>query len=94
MRRGGGDYRYFVLGLRRDPLDALAAALLHPVVLQRHTADVSVAGEGDDDILFGDQVFVRDLADRVFNVGAALVAVVPSYLHQFVFDDGVKDQLA
>jgi len=44
-------------------------------------------GDGNDHVLFGDEVFDRELAFVARDLGSALVAVLVGHLLQLVTDD-------
>ena len=67
---------------------ALAAALLGAVVVCAGALGEAVAGDGDDDVLFGDEVFHRHFPVEGEDTGAALVAELVDDVGQFGGDDG------
>ena len=74
MRRGDEQLRDEVFVLGRRAGDAAAAALLRAVRGHRVALDVAAVRDGDDHVLFGDQLLDGDLALVVDDLGAALVA--------------------
>ena len=60
--RGDEEVLDDVVGAQLRALDALAAAVLLAVVVAARALDVAVAGDGDDHLLFGDEVFDRHVA--------------------------------
>ena len=67
---------------------ALAAALLRAVVVRAGALGEAVAGDGDDDVLFGDEVFHRHFPVEGEDAGAALVAELVDDFAEFGGDDG------
>ena len=67
---------------------ALAAALLRAVVVRAGALGESVAGDGDDNVLFGDEVFHRHFPVEGEDAGATLVAELVNDLAEFAGDDG------
>src|SRR6185503_11736827 len=66
-----------VLVARLHADDPAPAAMLLPVRGERHALRVVAAREGDDDVLVGDELLVRELAGQVVDdLGAPLVAVL------------------
>ena len=70
------------------PLHPPAAAVLAAVVVAAGALDVPAAGDGDDHLLFGDQVFDAHVAvEAEHDLGAAVVAELGDDLGQLVGDD-------
>ena len=69
------------------PPRALSAAALRPVQGQGVALDVAEVREGDDHVLFDDQVLVRNPVDCLDNLGAALIPESLDDFAQFVDDD-------
>ena len=65
-----------------------AAAPLAAVGIERDALDVVVQGEGDDDVLLGDEVFDVHLTRIKGDFCAAFVAVFVTHFDELVFDDG------
>ena len=77
-----------VLLARDVPDDALAAAVLAAVRVDRLALDVATAGDRDDDVLVGDEVLVGHLAARVVrDLRPALAGVLALQLDELVADD-------
>ena len=70
--------------------NSLAAPMLAAVGVERQALDVAVVADGDRVGFLGDQVFVADPADRLDDLGFALVAVLVAQLDQ-VGADGRQD---
>ncbi len=69
-------------------LDSLAAAVLRAIVVAASALDVALARDGDDHLLFGDEVFHRDVAvEALQHVGATVVAEALDDAGQLVADD-------
>ncbi len=66
---------------------SLAATLLRTVVVAARPLGVAAAGDGDDHLLLGDEVFHRDLAGVREDRRATLVAVLRDELVHLVGDD-------
>ena len=90
MRRGDEEVLDEVVLAGRAAGDALAAAVLAAVGVQRQPLDVAVVADRDGVDLLGDQVLVVDLADGIDDLRAAVVAVLVAQLHQ-VGADHVQD---
>ena len=88
MGVGDEEVAHDVLFARRHADEALAAAALLPVRLERRALDVARVRRGDDDVLVGDEVFDAEVAGLLDEVGAALVAVLRPDRAQLVEDDG------
>ena len=58
--------------------DAAPAAMLGFEGIVVHPFDVVVAGEGNEDVLLGDEVFVLDVGGLIGDFGAPLVAEATS----------------
>ena len=79
-----------VLFARHHAGDALAAAALQPVRLERHALHVAAVGERDDDLLVRDQVFFGDVLGAGSTICVrALVAVLLLDLGHVVADQAV-----
>ena len=66
---------------------ALAAAALGPVVVRAGPLGVAVTGDGDDDLLLGDEVFHVHVAVERQDLRAPLVAVLGDDLGELLGDD-------
>ncbi len=95
---GGEEQQPVVVGGRDEVLDdvvpaqrraahALAAALLGAVLVGAGALGVAAAGDGDDEVLVGDQVLHRQVAVGGDDLGAPVVAVLVDDLGQLVGDD-------
>ena len=86
----GGDEEVFdhVVAAQLGAAHALAAALLRAVVVGAGALGEAIAGDGDDDVLFGDEVFHRHFPVEGEDAGAALVAELVDDLAEFGGDDG------
>src|SRR6516164_8098135 len=76
-----------VVLLEAGALHALAAAFLAPVEIRLGALGVSGFGDGDDDVLAGDQVLVADVSVGRDDSGATVVAVFVDDLFEFVAHD-------
>ena len=76
MRVGDEQVPHDVLVARLHADEALAAAALLPVLVERRALDVAGAGGRDDDVLVGDEVLDAELAALLDDVGAPGVAVL------------------
>ena len=76
-----------VVGAQVRALHALPAAPLRPVQVGLGALGVAGAGDRDDDVFLGDEVFHRDVAVVRDQPGAALVAVLVDDLGELVADD-------
>ena len=86
----GGDEEVFdhVVAAQLGAAHALATALLRAVVVRAGALGEAVAGDGDDDVLFGDEVFHRHFPVEGEDAGAALVTELVDDFGQFGGDDG------
>src|SRR5690606_6001740 len=90
VRRGDEEVFHEVLRLGAEGRDAAPAPPLAAVRSDGQPLDVPVVGQGDDDVLFGDEVLdVEVLFRRRGDLGAAGIVVLLLDLQQLVFDDGV-----
>src|SRR5690606_149939 len=90
VRRGDDEVFHEVLRLSAEGRDAAPAPPLAAVRSDGQPLDVPVVGQGDDDVLFGDEVLdVEVLFRRRGDLGAAGIVVLLLDLQQLVFDDGV-----
>ena len=89
VRRRDEEVVHHVVGPQLRALDALAAAVLRAVVVAAGALDVAAAGDGDDHLLLGDEVFDRTCRrrSRREDVGAPLVAELRDDLGELVGDD-------
>ncbi len=76
VRRGDEQMLDEVFFLDIDALHAAAAAILFAVGGGREALDVALMADGDDHVLFGDEVFDGDFFLGIDDLGAALVAVL------------------
>ena len=88
MRVGDEEVLHDVLFARRHADQALAAAPLLPVFVERRALDVARARRRDDDVFVGDQVLDPELAAVLDDLGPAVVAVLRLDGAQLVDDDG------
>ena len=68
-------------------LDSLAAAVLHAVVIGCHALDISVGGEGNDNILHGDQIFVFHICRSIDDFASSRICELIFDLKEFFLDD-------
>lgn len=68
--------------------DAFAAAFLGAVLVGVGAFGVAAGGDGDDDVVFGDEVFDGHVAVEGVDGGAAVVAVFVDDFGEFFGDDG------
>ena len=86
--RGDEEVLDHVVGAQLRALHALAATVLLAVVVAARPLDVAVAGDRDDHLLLGDEVFDRDVAvEAVEDLGAAVVAEAVNDRGELVADD-------
>ena len=76
-----------VVVLEVGAVEAPAAAPLPLVGGDRDPLDVAGVGDGDDHVLFGDQVFDRELALVAHDLGPALVAELLHHLAHLLLED-------
>ena len=76
VRRADEEALDEILVLQPLPAQPASAAALLAVRRDRGALDVAGVGDGDDHVLFGDQVLDRELAFVARDLGAALVAVL------------------
>ena len=76
-----------VLAAQRGAAHALAAAPLPAVGVDPGALGVAAAGDGDDDVLLGDEVLHRHVAVERHDLGAPLVAVLVDDLGELLGDD-------
>ena len=88
VRGGDEEVLDHVFAAQLRALDALAAAVLAAVVVAAGALDVAAAGDGDDHLLFGDEVFDAHVAvEAEHDLGAAVVAEPVDDLGELVADD-------
>src|SRR6202020_320940 len=87
VRRGHKEVRDDVVLLEPGALYTLPAAFLAAVEIGFGALGVTGFGDGDDDILAGDQVLVVDVAIGRDDPGATVVAVLFGDLGEFVAHD-------
>ena len=89
VRRGDEEVLDEIVFARRAAGDALAAAMLGAIGVQRQPLDVAVVADRDRVDLLGDQVFDSRLRPpRVDDLRPPLVAVLVAQLDQVAADDG------
>ncbi len=82
VRRGDEEVVHDVVGAQLRAADALAAAPLGPVQVGLGPLGVAAVGDGDRDVLFGDEVLVGHLAVVGDDLGPPLVPVLGDDLGQ------------
>ena len=83
-----------VLVARAHADAALAAAPLIPIGRDRRSLDVAGVADRDRHVLFGDQILDAQLAGRIDDLGAPLVAVLGLHRPQLIDDDLHQQPLA
>ena len=81
------DVFHVVIFDRLHAADALAAAVLRAEVLDAHPLDVPEVRRGDDRRIIRHEIFVRDLAGRIGDLRAAVVAVLVGDLLKLIAND-------
>src|SRR4029077_7898568 len=87
VRRGDEEVVHDVVGAQLRAADPLATAPLRAVQIGLGALGVPAVGDGDRDVLFGDQVLVGHLAVVGDDLGAPLVAELGDDLAQLGPDD-------
>ena len=84
---GGDEVLDDVVAAQGRAAHALAATLLQPVLVAQGALGVAAAGDGDDQLLVGDQVLHREVAVGGDDLRAPVVAVLLLDLAELVGDD-------
>ena len=74
--------------------NALASAFLFAESIDRHTFDVVIFGDRDNDRLFGDDVFHLELTFSGDDLSSALAFMMFTKLFELVFDDTANEYFA
>ena len=85
--RRGEQVLDLVVGAQRRSAYALATALLGAVLVGAGALHIAAVGNGDDDVLVGNEILVREVALCGDDLRAALVAVLVDNLLQLDADD-------
>ena len=89
--RGGGEHVHDgVLLAGGDALLAHASLALRGILAHAGALDVAVLREGEDALLFLDEILNVDLVLDVLNFGLALVAVLVANFDQLVLEDALE----
>ena len=92
MGRSNAEVAHEIFFAGRHTLGTTAAATLRAIERDRITLDISEMGQGDDHVLFDNQVFVRDAIDRLSELCSALIPVLRFDFAKLVEHD-LKDAL-
>ena len=87
MRRADEEMLDKILVLQTRATQSASTAPLLSISRDRSALDVTRMGDGDDHILFGDQILDRELAFVAGDLGSALVAVLVGDRLELVADD-------
>ena len=85
--RRGEQLGHLVVGAQAGSANSLATTLLQPVQVGTGAFGVPAAGDGDDDVIVGDEVLLGEVPVSGDDAGATLVTVLLDDLGQLVRDD-------
>ena len=94
MRRGNKEVLHHIVATQGCAADTSSTTTLSTVVIRARSLGVSAMRDGDDNILFGDEILVSNLAIPGDQHAATLIGVLRRDLSKFFTDDGALTNLA